>query len=251
MALPNPLQFLVFPFVLFVAFPLALCAGFTTIFAFLVLFARLFLVYFDVGLETLRYVLLGHAAQTRYIASQRTPSASLLASADSSPLPSPNPDVASPRHKIRRKRRSSVTVSGRPVTPPGKLNGLAFTSTTGLDRDFEGIGGWRLDSVDMDAQGADEQEWYALNSRLEVLERRHHMRSHSGGAILPGTGNSGMGMQSNRAGSRSPEGLRMTTSPNSSRSRTPTNGRPQSFTKREHDSYFPTCEEKGMKNVSI
>lgn len=64
----NPLKFLVFPFVFVVAFPLALFAGATTIIAFLVLFMRLFLVYFDVSLETVRYVLVGHATQAHYTA---------------------------------------------------------------------------------------------------------------------------------------------------------------------------------------
>jgi hypothetical protein len=64
----NPLKLFIFPFVFLIALPLALCAGATTILAFLVLFLRLFLVYFDVGLETLRYVVVGHATQARYIA---------------------------------------------------------------------------------------------------------------------------------------------------------------------------------------
>ncbi|KAJ8124664.1 hypothetical protein O1611_g8976 [Lasiodiplodia mahajangana] len=63
----SPVKFLVFPFAFLVALPLALAAGATTILAFLVLFLRLFLVYFDVGLETLRYILIGNATQARSI----------------------------------------------------------------------------------------------------------------------------------------------------------------------------------------
>lgn len=54
-----------------------------------------------------------------------------------------------------------------------------MTPSIGLERDFEGVGGWRLESVD-------EQQWYNLNSRLENPYRRHHFRSQSGGAVLPG-----------------------------------------------------------------
>lgn len=56
----NPLKFFAFLFVFIVGLPLALCAGVTTVIAFLVLFLRLFLVYLDVGLETIRHILLGY-----------------------------------------------------------------------------------------------------------------------------------------------------------------------------------------------
>ncbi|OTA94467.1 hypothetical protein M434DRAFT_394733 [Hypoxylon sp. CO27-5] len=239
MAVFNPLQFFIFPFLFFVALPLALCAGFTTILAFMVLFLRLFLVYLDVGLETLRYVLVGHAAHTRYVASQRTPPAPSLASSDSSSPPS-SPET---RYRHRRKRQGSISISSGTATPVG-LDGFALAPSIGLERDFEGIGGWRLDRVDVDADAADDHQWYNLNSRLEIPDRRHHFRSQSGGAVLSGTSGLALGMKSaNMTTGHSPEGARIYTSPNSSRSRTPTNSKPRGFTRLDEDSYFPSMLE--------
>lgn len=232
----NPLQILIFPFVFLVALPLALCAGFTTILAFLVLFLRLFLVYFDVGLETLRYVVLGHDQQGRHI---QSPSSSRQSSPPVSPAASPpsSPEASSSRSRRRRRRTGSVGSNGSAAL--GGLDGAALTTSTGLDRDFEGVGGWRLqDGADL----ADEHAWDSLNSRLEIPEfHRHHHRSHSGGAVQSGT--SGIGLftkAGTRLGSTSPEGLRITTgtSPNSSRSRTPTRNRLDPFTS-VPDGYFP------------
>ncbi|KAK1755800.1 hypothetical protein QBC47DRAFT_381327 [Echria macrotheca] len=56
-----------------------------------------------------------------------------------------------------------------------------MTPSVGLDRDFEGIGGWRI----QDDQ-EDEENWTNINSRLELpAERapfRHHQRSLSSGS---------------------------------------------------------------------
>ncbi|KAI0482859.1 hypothetical protein GGR56DRAFT_211113 [Xylariaceae sp. FL0804] len=237
MALFNPLQFLVFPFVFLVALPLALCAGFTTILAFMILFLRLFLVYFDVGLETLRYVLLGHAAQTRYMAAQRTPAITPSSSVMSSPISSPD-SYRHPPFPHRQRKGSLAAAGGSGGNTP---YGVASVASAGLDRDFEGIGGWRIDSVDVDTEAADDQQWYNLNSRLEIPDHRHHFRSQSGSALLAGT----------RATSRSPERLRMTSSPTSSRSRTPTNTRPPGFTKLGYEGYFQFPEGKVLKKVSV
>ncbi|KAI0844079.1 hypothetical protein F5Y00DRAFT_211761 [Daldinia vernicosa] len=242
MAIFSPLQFFIFPFLFFVALPLALCAGFTTILAFMVLFLRLFLVYFDVGLETLRYVFVGHAAHTRYTPHRRTPSGTPSHSSESS-----RPSSPEARHRRRRSKVRGSFSSGS-ATPIGGFDSMALTPTTGLERDFEGVGGWRLDSVDVDEDAAD-QQWYSLNSRLELPDRRHHSRSHSGNASL--AGNSGLGLYmkgANVPAAYNPEGLKMYTPPNSSRSRTPTSGRPRSFTKLDDNEYFPTIERKHAKN---
>ncbi|OTB15519.1 hypothetical protein K445DRAFT_22462 [Daldinia sp. EC12] len=243
MAVFSPLQFFIFPFLFFVALPLALCAGFTTILAFMVLFLRLFLVYFDVGLETLRYVLVGHAVRTRYMANRGTPSGTPPHSSESSPPSSPEA-----RHRRRRSKIQGSFSSGS-TTPKGGFDGLALTPTAGLERDFEGVGGWRLDSMDVDADAADDQQWYNLNSRLELPDRQHHFRSQSGGAVLAGNGGLGLYMKGANAPTvYGPEGLRLYTSPNSSRSRTPTSGRPRSFTKLDDDEYFPKLEGKHARN---
>ncbi|KAI1381790.1 hypothetical protein F4677DRAFT_4351 [Hypoxylon crocopeplum] len=240
MAVFNPLQLFIFPFLFFVALPLALCAGFTTILAFMVLFLRLFLVYFNVGFETLRYVLLGNAAHTRSMASRRASSDTPPTSIESSPPSSPEA-----RNLRRRKRRGSI--SSGSATPTGGLDGLALTPSIGLERDFEGVGGWRLDRVDVDADAADDQQWYSLNSRLEIPDRRHHFRSQSGGAVLSGANGLGLYIKGASPGATySHEGMRIYASPNSSRSRTPST-RPHGFTKLDENGYFPLLENKHVK----
>ncbi|KAI5926739.1 hypothetical protein F4810DRAFT_653300 [Camillea tinctor] len=231
----NPLQFLIFPFLFLVALPVALCAGFTTILAFFVLFIRLFLVYFDVGLETLHFLFTGNATLH-----SRTPSSSL----SSSPLPSPNATHSrTKRHRRRKSSTGSGTATGS-ITPVGGSDNLALTPSIGLERDFEGLGGWRLDSADGGADTADDKQWYNLNSRLELPDHRHHSRSQSGGTLLPGSCSVGPYTRSGvPMGTLSPEALRMTTSPNSSRLKLH-----DGSTKLDNDdSYFPPCEGKHAK----
>lgn len=89
----------------------------------------------------------------------------------------------------------------------------------GITRDFEGVGGWRLDSGETD----EEVLWTSINSRLELPAdhgRRHHRRSLTSGS-LPGE----------RRGTRtgSPEEKIM----NTSKARTPPVG------KSGNGEYFP------------
>ncbi|KAI5866655.1 hypothetical protein GGS23DRAFT_281357 [Durotheca rogersii] len=250
MAIFNPLQFLIFPFVFLVALPLALCAGVTTMMAFMVLFLRLFLVYLDVGLETLRYVVLGNAAQARSMrtsSSQRTP----LVIAPASPEPFSPPSSPSTR---RHKRRTSGSLSSGSTTSMGGLNGFSLTPGIELERDFEGVGGWRLDNVEVEADAAADQQWYNLNSRLRILDRRHHFRSRSGGVLLsrkPGLSPHTAEALFTTAIPSPEEGRRTYTSANSSRSRTPTKTRPYSFSKLDQDEYFPLQDDMQSNNMPV
>ncbi|KAI1437963.1 hypothetical protein GGR50DRAFT_691722 [Xylaria sp. CBS 124048] len=220
----SPLKFLVFPFVFLFALPLALCAGITTILAFFVLFFQLFLVYFDVGLETLRYLFVGNASRSRYVtvnnpfsfappkisgAQSHRPSSFSISShffrhsmrkielthskardtLDLSPESSPTltPLVSPSNASFRARRRL------KPSTPDGPDGFSMVTPSIGLERDFEGVGGWRLGAAGVDddddtetAADDDERQWYRLNSRLESPYRPYHFRSQSGGAIISG-----------------------------------------------------------------
>lgn len=97
----------------------------------------------------------------------------------------------------RRSRRSSQAsmISVGTISPMREgavtpaLAGAALMPSTGLDRDFEGLGGWRLDDR------GDHGDWgRRINSRLELpmpTERpstRTQHRSHSGGATTPSDG---------------------------------------------------------------
>ncbi|KAI1426805.1 hypothetical protein F5Y12DRAFT_234156 [Xylaria sp. FL1777] len=233
----GPLKFFVFPFVFIVAFPLALCAGITTIVAFLVLFLRLFLVYFDVGLETLRYVLIGHATHARYITSRGTSGVTPGSPTTLASLPSSSTATTL---KHRRREKSHRRGSSGLVVPSSALDGFAaVTPSIGLERDFEGVGGWRLESTDVDTDNAEEQQWCNLNSRLENPYRRFHFRSQSGGALVSGPAGSGiLARPVFMTRSRSPEALRRSASPSRSSSRTPTITKHHGLTKVDQDDYF-------------
>ncbi|KAK7748496.1 hypothetical protein SLS62_008536 [Diatrype stigma] len=274
----SPVQLFIVPFVFLFALPLAIFAGITTVLAFLVLYLRLTIAYFDVGLDTIRFLILGNGAYNRQrqqqqlaslggtVASSPTPLSSLGASPRSS---SPPGTPASRQYRYGRKGRRGSASSGS-LTPVASTS--ASASTTGFDRDFEGVGGWRIasarsnaradDDDDGDDDDDDDAQWHTLNSRLELpSDRRHHFRSHSGGAVLSSSSsgvNSGAGLYSmattnGRAGSVSPGALRMTASPNSSRSRTPTSSRPYAaagLSKFDHDGYFPLQDRKHIKKLS-
>ncbi|KAI0870980.1 hypothetical protein GGS24DRAFT_84000 [Hypoxylon argillaceum] len=237
MFLFNPLKFVAVPVAFAIALPLALAAGATTILAFLVLFLRLFLVYFDAGVESIRYILVGHATQARYITSHGAPDPST----NSTPLPSPTATTF--RHRRRVKRQGS-SGSGS-ITPATSLDGLsAVTPSIGFERDFEGVGGWRLES-------ANEQQWYSLNSRLENPYRRHHFRSQSGGAVMSGpTGPGKVARPGTVTASHSPKSKR-TPSPGWATLRTTAANKPQSLVKTDQDGYFPFYEGKNTKKLGV
>jgi hypothetical protein len=258
MALINPIQLFILPFVLLVALPLALCAGFTTVIAFLVLFLRLFVVYFDVGIETARYLIAGEQrrryAQSPIGASRRLSPLRIGASAGNGSAPS-SPEGSSTQNP-RRGTKSRPGSAGSAGSAGGGSNSCAtafegsvpripLSASAILTRDFEGVGGWRLPAGPGTAADAlDDQTWESLNSRLELpdhqqQQQRHHNRSRSGGPILVGNlAAYGLPMKSGpRTGLTSPEGLRlkMNPSPNSSRSRT------LGLTSMDQEGYFPSA----------
>jgi hypothetical protein len=142
----------------------------------------------------------------------------------------------------RRHRRSSSALSTAGTTTPISEKGLGLLPSIGPERDFEGIGGWRL--------GGDDETWTTINSRLELPDKQHHGRNHhrspSGGPTTPGEG--GYLMMKGR--NRSP-GAKHLASPNSSRTRTPTGPRIAFANKSFLDSYFPSLKTspKGPKKL--
>lgn len=152
----------------------------------------------------------------------------------------------------RRSRRSSQVsmVSVGTITPIQEdattpaLATSGLMPSTGLDRDFEGVGGWRLD------ERGDDADWFKINSRLELpTERaptRHHSRSQSGGPTTPADG-CYLTMKSPRRETEEREWERRhsreSNSPNSSRVRTAQGiSVPSALTsldKEREDEYFP------------
>merc|ERR1711939_931706 len=133
MAIVNPVYGIIVPFLFFFTIPFAILASFTTIFAFSILFFRVLIVYIELALAVIPYWILGQ--RTSY-----------------SP---PSPQI--PRTKSfsnstngrRRKRRgstsSNLSATGS-ITPISGENGLGLSQSIGPTRDYEGVGGWRLDN---------------------------------------------------------------------------------------------------------
>ncbi|KXJ95253.1 hypothetical protein Micbo1qcDRAFT_25161 [Microdochium bolleyi] len=238
----KPFRLLVVPVVLVVAIPLAICAGLTTVLAFLVLFFRLFVVYFDLAIDTLRYVVLGRSIDS---------TASLASTSSQATTPAPSsPTQLSPRR--RRNRRDSLTTATTNTIP--NVDGALFSLGSALERDFEGVGGWRLKSAEADPDGLDDQQWFNLNSRLAMPERKHHFRTQSGGDIKSAS-RSAIGLYGLkgpvRGGPVSPENFRMTTSPSQLRARTPTGMKQRGLTRVDQDGYFPPYDSRAPKRIVV
>lgn len=225
MALLNPVYGLIVPFLFFVTIPLAILAGITTTLAFSVLMFRVALVYVDIAVNMVSQYVAGRPVYPlsrgyANASSTVTPAAPLASntppplppissgghgSAHSSPTTSRQAAAAAAaavrRHRRRRTSGASFNSIGS-VTPTDDHNNngngskrssvMLIPSSVGIDRDFEGVGGWRLDGkgpID------DEDAWTHINSRLSLpLDHhwRHHHRSPSGaGTATPGGNNGG------------------------------------------------------------
>jgi hypothetical protein len=275
MALLNPLYALVVPFLFVVTIPLALFAGITTLLAFSVLIFRVALVYLDIAVSLVPQSIVGfkprryrpprhHLQLPSQLQLQQhllnmpgghhspsSPSANFHGPMTTTPTP---PLSASSTGRRRRRRPSSASVvSNGSTTPISEPPSLGLMPSVGPERDYEGLGGWRV--------ADDEQLWTTVfnnaTSRLEFPDRRHHHRSPSGGlgfgfgAGQPTTpGEGGFLMMKGRT--RSPESRqpRPVMSPNSSRARTPTGTRISFAGLGNGDSYFPlTLSPKAVKKT--
>jgi hypothetical protein len=207
MALLNFTYAVLVPFVFACSIPLAFFATLTTTFAFTVLLLRVLVVYVELALAIIPFYLLGIAS----------PKPSLERPRSSASFHTPVPSG-------RRKRRSSSN-STESLTPIVSDANLGLSQSIGPQRDFEGVGGWRLD-----APSEDDFLWTSFNSRLELPADhvRRHRRSLTSGS-----------QRFREDGSNSPEN-RMH-SPNTSRARTPpSNSAPEQ--------YFPTMPGGGSPN---
>lgn len=195
MGLLNPLHGLLIPSFFLLTIPLALLATFTTALAFSVLLLRVLIVYLD--------MLFSLIPSRRPRSLPRPPS--------SPTLTSPTPRKTTSTH--HRRRRSSA--SALSASSSFSERSLGLVPSIGAERDYEGIGGWRVGGGQLD-----DELWTTVNPKLE----RHHHRSPSGGGpTTPGEG--GMLMMKTRSPRTSETTPIGRTSPNSSRARTPTGPR--------------------------
>lgn len=276
MAIINPVYALIVPFLFIFTIPLAVFAGVTTTLAFSVLMFRVAIVYVDIAVNMVPQYLTGR----RVYPFPRGYASTLLSTTEASSNMPPSPvgsGTNSPptsrqvaRHHRRRRTSGASLHSVGSITPVddhigSKRNSFMMIPSIGMDRDFEGVGGWRLGGRNPDD---DDDAWTHINSRLELpldYQRKHHQRSPSGGggATTPGGGGEFLMMKSPtsaRSQERSPEkggkragakkdkdgggaktvGGPVVMSPNSSRVRTtPTNTMPPPLTTvAEGDGYF-------------
>ncbi|UKZ85423.1 uncharacterized protein TrAFT101_001286 [Trichoderma asperellum] len=240
MALLNPLYACVVPFLLIATIPLAIFAGITTTFAFSILIFRVFVVYLDIALSLVSQSLAHLTESSGFITSNssknhaRPPRASSSSSSINSRANSVSPSASSTLLKRHRRRRPSTSVYSAGTTTPGSDIGLGLIPSVGVERDFEGVGGWRLGDDD-----DDDAAWTTINSRSELHDRSHdrnHRRTLSGGPTST-SAESGFLMMKDRT--RSPEKMLLTTpSPNSSRVRAPSAAPRLGSGANQSDGYF-------------
>lgn len=256
MGVLNPAYIVIVPFLFLCTIPLAIFAGVTTTVAFTVLIFRVILVYTDLALALVPSYLTFRTRKRQYpyrtlpgkISTTGSPTSKSGSRSPSPPFSSSSRTLSLTRMRRRGSRRPSIAGSIGSATP-NPADGIGLLPSIGLDRDFEGVGGWRVGDVD-------DERWTTINSRLELPDRqhtgRHHHRSPSGdGGIL-------MMKPRIRTRSGSPETVtfasgRNATSPNSSRVRTPGIAPPALTTMdgREPDYNFPLTPAKGARKVVV
>ena len=209
MSILSPIKFCIIALLSLLTFPLALLAGLTTVLAFAILLFRVSLIYVDFLVSFIPTYVFG-----RHTYSRR------LRNAKPSPILVTSPSLSSTSSYARRRSRHPSATS--PITveafTPATEHGLELISTPGMDRDFEGLGGWRDD---------DDERWTNINSRFRFAEGpvalgQNHYRTLSGGKIPRG--------EDYEPAMRSPGTGTPPVSPNTSKVRRPPKLAPPPFT---------------------
>lgn len=170
MARFNPIYGIVVPFLFLFTIPVAIFAVITTTLAFSLLLFRAILVYFELTVAVIPYYVLGPKATAKTIIPHTMS------------YPSSGVSAAPVKRRKRRSSSSSKLSGTGSITPVPSEPVLPFSQSIGPTRDFEGVGGWRLDNP-----SDDDALWTNINSRLELPAdhgRRHHRSLTSG--MLPG-----------------------------------------------------------------
>lgn len=159
-----------FPIIILVSLPLAIFAALTTSFALSTLFVRTLVVYAELAAVLVQNQFAG-PGESKGISSVR----------QSTP---PSNDEKESRRKSRRSSTGSGYSNTGSMTPKiPDSSGLGIYGGAGIERDFEGVGGWRIPGSD-----DDDVLWTSMNSRLElpaiVDERKqNHHRSVTSGSL--------------------------------------------------------------------
>lgn len=148
--MPRFLSALTPPFLLLFSAPLAALALLTTLVAFSTLFVRVLIVYIELALVVAHNQLFHHNHSSY---SQPPVKGS-----------SPPPTIAQQRRKKRRSSASSARSEQGKTTPKAlETTTFGLITTAGIDRDFEGVGGWRFSGQD-----GDHTQWISSNTRLRL-----------------------------------------------------------------------------------
>ena len=166
------IKFCIVSFLSLLTIPLALLAGFTTFAAIVILFIRVSVVYVDFVVSLIPTYIFGRRTYDSRIRNAKPP-----------PILAASPSLSSTSTYTRRRYGRAPTmgaISPEPFAPVTE-HAVDLTTTPGMDRDFEGLGGWRDD---------DDDHWVTLNSRFRLGDgagtsgQGHHYRTLSGGRIL-------------------------------------------------------------------
>ncbi|ESZ99112.1 hypothetical protein SBOR_0522 [Sclerotinia borealis F-4128] len=167
MKLFSAFYVIILPFLFFFTVPIAIFASITTTFAFCLLCFRVVIVYIELALAVIPYYLCRPKTEIKVKQSKRAIY---------------NPPTLPLRRKNRRSSASGSQLATGSITPipvrilKGSESMLGLGQSVGFARDYEGVGGWRLDTSGSD----DDALWTNMNSRLELpanYGRRHHQRS--------------------------------------------------------------------------
>lgn len=162
--------FLVSPILLLISIPLTVFAAFTTTIAFSTLFVRVLIVYAELAAALLQDHFGGYAT---------------FRNAPESLNFKVIVEEKQFRRKSRRSSAGSLSSNGGSTTPKApESSGFGIYSGGGAARDFEGVGGWRIQGPDDE----DDDNWTTMNSRLELPavvdgRPRNHHRSRTSGSL--------------------------------------------------------------------
>lgn len=169
--MPRALSALMPPFLLLFSIPLAALAFLTTVAAFFTLSVRVLIVYIELALVVAHNQLFHHYQSSHSQSSVKGPP--------------PSPTVAQQRKKKRRTSGSSACSEQGTITPKSaEITTFGLITSAGIDRDFEGVGGWRFPGPD-----EEDTQWTSSNSRLRLPAatreiKGKHKRSLTSG-LLP------------------------------------------------------------------
>ena len=156
------------PFLLLFSVPLATLALLTTTVAVFTLFMRVLIVYIELALVVVHNQLFQHDYSSF--------------SPPSVKGSSPSPALGQQRRKKRRSSASSAGSEQGTITPKAvDTTTYSLTTSAGIDRDFEGVGGWRFPGPE-----EEDTQWTSSNTRLRLPAASRDLRGKHSRSLTSG-----------------------------------------------------------------